>query len=89
MEPIRTCLSCGKKLPKGKLIRLARLQDGRIDMLKEGGRGAYLCGAEDCIRKAFKGNRLARALRIKGNIDPSILEELANKLKVITLCEKL
>lgn len=39
------------------------------------GRGAYLCGAEECLSRALKANKLGRALRCE------IPERLTNELK--------
>jgi len=64
--PIRTCVSCRSSSDKKQLIRIVRMPDGevRIDPTgKSPGRGAYLCGAKECLELAFKANKLGRALR--------------------------
>jgi len=63
--PIRTCLGCGKKAEKHHFIRFALL-NGQItvdDGFRLGGRGAYCCRQEKCLRNLLKKERkLARAL---------------------------
>ncbi|MCE5199932.1 MAG: YlxR family protein [Armatimonadota bacterium] len=76
---IRTCVSCRDSSAKKELIRIVRTADGdvRIDPTgKMPGRGAYLCGARECLVRAFKGNKLSRALRCE--VPESIKLELEN-----------
>ena len=64
--PIRTCVGCRRTSDKQTLTRIVRGPTGevRIDPTgKAPGRGAYLCGAKECLKQAVKGKRLARALR--------------------------
>ncbi|HFC97652.1 MAG TPA: YlxR family protein [Thermosulfurimonas dismutans] len=67
--PIRMCIFCGRRAPKGELLRLA-LDETGYPVYDPGqklpGRGAYLCGAEDCLKKLKtpRGQkRLQRAFR--------------------------
>ena len=64
--PLRTCISCGIKKDKGKLIRLVVDGNGILiwdDKGKERGRGAYVCPTTACWERLKKGNRLNRAFR--------------------------
>ena len=63
---IRTCVVCGIKDNKRKLIRLVRTDAGVVvdPSGKMNGRGAYLCGQESCWERAMNGNILNKALRI-------------------------
>jgi len=63
--PQRTCVGCREVLPKRKLIRLVKTEDGvRIDLSgKLPGRGAYLHDQKSCWNRGLKGS-LAKALRI-------------------------
>ncbi|MBA3726221.1 MAG: YlxR family protein [Armatimonadetes bacterium] len=56
-EPIRTCIACGLKKPKGELIRTAASLDGE-------GRGAYVCISAACAERALKRKMFARPLRV-------------------------
>ena len=63
--PMRQCLGCNEHKPKKELIRVVRTPDGEIvlDFVgKQSGRGAYICPAESCFKKARKSNRIANAL---------------------------
>ena len=64
---IRTCLGCGQKSLKEKLVRIVTV-DGAL-MVDEGGRlpgrGAYLCPEAACINSLRKKKgRLSYALRV-------------------------
>jgi predicted RNA-binding protein YlxR (DUF448 family) len=85
MEPIRTCIGCGKKLPKSALIRIGRTKEGRIEIGIKEGRGAYVCYNEKCIKRAFKGDSLARALKMKDKIPPSISQRLLKNIEVMSI----
>jgi predicted RNA-binding protein YlxR (DUF448 family) len=85
MEPIRTCIGCGRKLSKSALLRIGRTKDGKIEVGIREGRGAYICYNEECIKKAFKGDRLAKALKMKGEIPPSILQRLLKTIEVMSI----
>ncbi len=67
--PIRTCIVCGKKAPKKRLLRIALAGRCRPvwDLSQRlYGRGAYVCPMESCIRRVrtnYKGC-LNRAFRM-------------------------
>lgn len=63
--PQRTCVGCREVLPKRKLIRLVKTDEGvRIDLSgKLPGRGAYLHDQKSCWNRGLKGS-LEKALRI-------------------------
>ncbi len=66
--PIRTCINCGAKRNKRELIRLVLDTNGVVvkDDRGEGqGRGAYICGNEDCLSVLRTGKGLSRAFRRK------------------------
>ena len=52
--PIRTCIACREEKPKKEMLRVVRNAEGEIfiDLTgKAAGRGAYVCGAEECMKK--------------------------------------
>ncbi|PKB65275.1 MAG: hypothetical protein BZY82_09100 [SAR202 cluster bacterium Io17-Chloro-G3] len=64
--PLRQCMGCGSKLPKGELNRLVKNSCGSVLVDPTGkmqGRGAYLCHMPSCWEKSMKRNRLDYALR--------------------------
>lgn len=80
--PIRSCVSCRTTSAKRELIRIVRAPDGevRIDPTgKLAGRGAYLCGAKECLALALKANKLGRALKCE------IPERIKNELQGIVV----
>ncbi len=64
--PARTCVVCRVVKPKRELARLVRTPDEGVQLDSTGkraGRGAYLCDAPVCWRKAIETSVLERALR--------------------------
>ncbi len=63
--PMRQCLGCREMLPKRELIRVVRAPEGggiSLDFKgKAPGRGAYLCGKPECLKKARKSKAVERA----------------------------
>ncbi|MDQ3953465.1 MAG: YlxR family protein [Actinomycetota bacterium] len=68
-NPVRTCTGCRARRPKDELIRVVRGPDGVVRLAEPGsglgGRGAYTCPDERCIRRAFESGRLRRVLRCR------------------------
>lgn len=65
------------------MIRIVRTPEGelRVDGTgKASGRGAYVCLAGDCLRRAFSGKRLSRAFRMS-SIDEDTRENLLAELQ--------
>lgn len=91
--PLRKCTGCNEMKPKRELVRVVRLPDktdengevlekGGIELDftgKKPGRGAYICGCEDCLNKAIKGRRLEKAFssQIPSEVYEKLKEELA------------
>lgn len=51
---MRTCIACRQMKPKKEMIRVVKTADGEIfadPTGKAAGRGAYICGAEECMKK--------------------------------------
>ncbi len=52
--PMRTCIACRQMKPKKEMLRVVKTADGEIfadPTGKAAGRGAYICGAEECMKK--------------------------------------
>ena len=63
--PLRQCVGCSERKPKGELIRVVRTPEGEIvldDKGKKNGRGCYLCASVKCFNKARKSGKLASHL---------------------------
>jgi predicted RNA-binding protein YlxR (DUF448 family) len=68
-EPLRTCVACRRVGPKSSLVRLVKRPGDSVVVDRTGkapGRGAYVCDADECARRAT--GRLRHALRA-GRID--------------------
>ncbi len=68
-EPVRMCVFCKGRYPKGKLVRFVAVNGNikRDDKAGYPGRGAYCCTGRRCLEKAKADKRgvLKRALKIK------------------------
>lgn len=87
--PVRTCVSCRSSSAKRELIRIVKTTDGEIVIDQTGkmpGRGAYLCGAKECLALALKANKLNRAL--KCDIPEHIKENLQDIVVKIDVDKK-
>jgi predicted RNA-binding protein YlxR (DUF448 family) len=65
-RPIRTCISCGKRLEKRELIRVVLDEEGCLvedEKALMHGRGAYVCRVQSCRDALTQGRRLERAFR--------------------------
>ena len=64
--PKRSCVACGAKMPKARLVRVARTSQGPITVDiagRESGRGAYLCRIPDCWGRAIRKGALDRSFK--------------------------
>ncbi|MBR2341064.1 MAG: YlxR family protein [Clostridia bacterium] len=58
--PMRTCIACREVKPKKEMLRVVRTSAGEIladPTGKLAGRGAYICGSEECMKK-LNGKKL-------------------------------
>ncbi len=80
--PLRTCIACGEKDEKSKFVMVSRppksspknsleVSEGKN---KSGGRSAYICKNEECLKRARKARRLERSF--KGKVSSEIYEEM-------------
>lgn len=77
--PMRTCIACREQKPKKEMTRVVRNADGEIfaDLTgKASGRGAYICGAEECRKKLADKKLLHKAFRTA--VDGAVYEALAD-----------
>ena len=75
--PMRMCTGCGEMRPKQELVRVVRSPEGDISVDltgKKAGRGAYICGQPECLKRAQKSHALERALDAK--IDEAVFAQL-------------
>ncbi len=80
--PVRTCIGCGKKDEKSKFVMISRPPKNSFENSlevsegknKSGGRSAYICKSEECLKKARKARRLERSFKSK--VSNEIYEEI-------------
>ena len=63
--PLRQCVGCCERKPKGELLRVVRTPEGEIVLDftgRKNGRGAYVCHSVKCFNKARKSGKLASHL---------------------------
>ena len=79
--PMRTCIACREVKPKKEMLRVVRTADGEIladPTGKLAGRGAYICGSEECMKK-LNGKKLlnkAFSTEVSADVYAGVEEEL-------------
>ncbi len=61
-------MGCGEHFPKNSLIRIVRAPDGSVVLDTTGkasGRGAYICGSKECLKRVRKNGRIEKSLECK------------------------
>jgi predicted RNA-binding protein YlxR (DUF448 family) len=79
--PLRQCVGCSERKPKGELLRVVRTPEGEIVLDKTGrknGRGVYLCANVKCFNKARKSGRISTHLETE--IPAEIYEVLEKEI---------
>jgi len=71
--PTRTCAGCGRRAPKGELVRLVS-RDGVLVEAERGapGRGVYTCRRLSCFERAAARRAFARTLKTNVRVDPAL-----------------
>ena len=80
--PLRQCIGCGQMKGKKEMMRILRTTEGEIvlDMTgKKNGRGAYLCPAMECLKKAVKNKGLERSFKMA--IPPEVYQALEKEME--------
>ncbi len=79
--PLRQCAGCRERRPKKELIRVVRSPEGTISLDLTGkapGRGAYICPASECLKKAQKSKAIDRALETA--VPPEVYERMLTQI---------
>ncbi len=82
--PMRMCVGCREMKPKVELLRVVKPQEGDAHIDRTGkaqGRGAYVCGQIECLRKAKKSRALERAL--EAQIDEAVFAQLEVQIEAL------
>lgn len=70
--PMRMCVGCREMKPKKELVRVVKTPEGEIKLDVTGklnGRGAYVCGCVECLKKVRKQNALSHAFEVPVSSD--------------------
>lgn len=62
--PMRMCIACREMKPKKEMLRVVKTAEGEIAVDPTGkasGRGAYVCGSEECMQKVTNRKLLNKA----------------------------
>ena len=65
--PQRQCMGCRERKDKKAMLRVVRKTDGTVGLDFSGklnGRGAYVCPAPECLKKAQRSKALERCLEV-------------------------
>jgi len=79
--PQRQCVGCREMKEKRDLIRVVKSPEGEISLDfrgKKPGRGAYVCPAAECLKRARKSRALERAFsaQIPAEVYDALEEEM-------------
>ena len=82
--PMRTCIACREMKPKKEMLRVVKNADGEIfadPTGKAAGRGAYICSAEECLKKLGDKKLLHKAFstEVPENVYRGVEEETLGK----------
>ena len=80
--PVRRCVGCNTQKPKKELVRIVRSPEGEVSVDltgKRSGRGAYLCGRPECLKKARKSRAIERALSVE--VPDSVYDQLEQQME--------
>ncbi len=80
--PMRMCIGCREMKPKRELIRVVKTSEGEILLDTTGkvnGRGAYVCGCMECLKKVRRQNALSHAFSMK--VEGDIYDRLEAQLE--------
>ena len=75
--PMRMCIACHEMKPKKEMLRVVKTADGEIyadPTGKAAGRGAYVCGADECMKKLNVKKLLNRAFST--NVDAVVYADV-------------
>ncbi len=71
-DPVRTCAGCGRKAPKGELLRFVARDGTLVHAQKGPGRGVYTCRRLTCFERALERRAFNRTLRQTVQVDPKL-----------------
>ena len=81
VRPVRTCVGCRAKAASSDLIRVVAVDGTLVPDVRRilPGRGAHVHPSASCIEAADRRRAWARALRITGPVDGSVIGEFGRR----------
>jgi len=70
--PIRTCAGCGRKAPRGELLRFVARDATLTPSTHGSGRGVYTCRRLACFERATARRAFNRTLKTSVLVDPGL-----------------
>jgi uncharacterized protein len=70
--PVRTCAGCGRKAPKGELLRFVAPDGTLVHDPRGPGRGTYTCRRLSCFERAVARRSFNRTLKRSVRLDPEL-----------------
>ncbi len=77
--PMRTCLVCGQRMPKRKMLRIVRCSDGSVQIDETeriSGRGCYICLEPAKIDARNIEGKIKRALKLERDVPEDLIAQL-------------
>ena len=71
-SPTRSCAGCGRRAPKGELVRFVARAGELTQADKAPGRGVYTCHRLQCFERALSRRAFARTLRQTVRVEPAL-----------------
>jgi uncharacterized protein len=70
--PVRSCAGCGRKAPKGELIRFVARDGALTPSARGAGRGVYTCKRLSCFERAAARRAFNRTLHESVRVEPEL-----------------
>ena len=79
--PQRMCAACHTRGGKEDFFRVVKTEQGAVldEKQKLPGRGAYLCGRPECLKKARKSRAIERALSV--TVPETVYDQLEQQME--------
>ena len=68
----RSCAGCGRRAPKGELVRFVARAGELAQADKAPGRGVYTCRRLQCFERALSRRAFARTLKQTVRVEPAL-----------------
>lgn len=80
--PLRKCIVCSQMKAKHELLRMVKLQDGKMyldELANISGKGGYICKNKGCLETAVNKKRIEKVF--KTSLDNDFINDLNAKME--------